>query len=66
MKDPVQYLLDESGYDDGTLDDVLDYAGTRGWGALDQQVQSALSCYLDEDEIADESLAPWEPVGWDD
>ena len=67
MRDPVQYLLDEQGYDDGTIDDELDYDDTRGWGALDQQVQSALSCFMDdEDELTDESLAPWDPVGWDD
>lgn len=68
MREPVREWLDEAGYSNGEMDDGFDYADTEGWSSFDEQGQfrSALSGFSDDDEPADEDLAPWEPVGWDD
>jgi hypothetical protein len=69
MKDPVRNMLDEVQYGGGEIDDGFDYADAEGWGSLDEltQLGSALSDFsYDNDQPADEEVAPWKPVGWDD
>jgi len=69
MRDRVRNLLEEVEYGDGELDDGFDYADAEGWDTFDElgRFQSVLSGFsYDDDELADEDLAPWEPVDWDD
>jgi hypothetical protein len=78
MKNPEREILDETGFGDAEIDGDFDFSEIvdgldKGWEeGVDTTVKSdqyepGLSAIFYEDDLAaDEDLAPWEPVGWDD
>jgi hypothetical protein len=69
MKDPIEEMLDEAGYDDGDLGYDFGDADAGRWDTLDDlgQLTLALSDFAsDDDRLADEDMAPFGPIGWND
>ena len=69
MKDPIEEMLDEAGYDEGDLGYDFGEAYAGGWDTLDDldRLTLSLSDFAnDDDRLADEDMAPMGPIGWND